>query len=82
MHVDYSTCVSAMWGGLSEQFIQPVVAQIPFRHFIYIVKIQYTSNTWSLTHTPSSSNLHPLSRKEGIGGERRPREWEEKVVGI
>ena len=35
MHVDYSTCVSAKWVGLSEQFIQPVVAQIPFRHFIY-----------------------------------------------
>ena len=40
MHVDYPTCVSAMWVGLSEQFIQPDVAQIPFRHFVYIVKIK------------------------------------------
>ena len=40
MHVDYSTCVSAMWVGLSEQFIQPDVAQIPFHHFVYIVKIK------------------------------------------
>ena len=40
MHVDYSTCVSAMWVGLSEQFIQPDVAQIPFRHFVYIAKMK------------------------------------------
>ena len=40
MHVDYSTCVLAMWGGLSEQLIQPDVAQIPFHHFVYIAKMK------------------------------------------
>ena len=40
MHVDYSTCVSAMWASLSEQFIQPDVAQILFHHFVYIAKMK------------------------------------------
>ena len=40
MHVHYSTCVSAIWVDLSEQFIQPDAAQIPFRHFVYIVKMK------------------------------------------
>ena len=40
MHVDYPTCVSAMWVGLSEQFVQSDVAQIPFCHFVYIAKMK------------------------------------------
>ena len=34
-------------------------------------------NTWALTHTPSSSNLHQLSRKEGLE-ERGGLRWEER----